>query len=115
MKLNLMIFLLLIISVKIYALDPLLPPSVNFDLTAWKVQTLDANLKVVYILESDLTYGYFSNYFYSNAIDGSLVFILKQVIIYRIIMWQSTTQQFLLGKVSFIKSRWRNCQQMFQL
>jgi hypothetical protein len=64
----------LILSIKTFALNPSLPPSSNFDLSAWKVQTLDVDLHVVNILSPELTNGYTTNYFYTNPTDGSLVF-----------------------------------------
>lgn len=62
------------LSIKIAALNPLLPPNSNFDLSAWKAQTLDETLKLANILSTDLMKGYTSSFFYTNTTDGSLVF-----------------------------------------
>lgn len=57
-----------------YALDPLLPPGSNFDLSAWEIQTLDPNLSLMDVYSDDLVKGYSSSFFYTDPIDGSLVF-----------------------------------------
>jgi len=68
------ILLLVVFSIQVSALNPTLPPSSNFDLSAWKLQTLDSNLAFNEILVPQLTNGYISDYFYTNSSDGSLVF-----------------------------------------
>jgi len=73
-KAKITVLLIFILSIKTFALNPLLPPSSNFDLSAWKVQTLDADLHVVNILSPELNNGYSTNYFYTHPTDGSLVF-----------------------------------------
>jgi hypothetical protein len=70
----LIIFLSSFLSFPIQALNPLLPPSGNFDLSAWKLQTLDANLAFTEIQANTLTNSYSSSLFYTNNTDGSLVF-----------------------------------------
>ena len=62
------------LSIQLYALDPLLPPGSNFDLSAWKVQTLDDNLKLFTAYSAELVNGYNSQFFYTNLSDGSLAF-----------------------------------------
>ena len=75
MKYFLTTILTLIIScINIYAINPLLPPSSNFDLSAWKLQTLDSNLAFTEIMASQLTNSYTSSFFYTNTSDGSIVF-----------------------------------------
>lgn len=56
------------------ALNPALKPSGNFDLSAWKLQTLDQSLSFTEIMASSLSTGYTSSYFYTNSSDGSMVF-----------------------------------------
>lgn len=74
MKANFTSLFFFILSIKTFALNPLLPPGSNFDLSTWKVQTLDVDLHVVNILSPELMNGYTTNYFYTNPTDGSLVF-----------------------------------------
>ena len=54
-------------------LNPSLPPGSNFDLSAWKLQTLDSNSNFVEISASQLKAGYTSSFFYTNTQDGSMV------------------------------------------
>ncbi len=51
-----------------------LPPGANFDLNAWKLQTLDADLKFIEKTPFELETGYTSPFFYSDSTDGSMVF-----------------------------------------
>jgi len=57
-----------------YAQNPLLPPGSNFDLSSWKLQTLDVNSNFTEIIATGLTNNYTSSFFYTNATDGSMVF-----------------------------------------
>ncbi len=63
----------MLLSLKLVALNPLLTPGSNFDLSAWKLQTIDANNNFKEIMATDLTNGYTSNLFYTDATDGSIV------------------------------------------
>ena len=74
MRAKILILSILFLKIKIFALNPLLPPNSNFDLSAWKAQTLDETLKLANILSTDLMKGYTSGFFYTNTTDGSLVF-----------------------------------------
>lgn len=55
-------------------LNPALPPGSNFDLSAWKLQTLDTDFGFIEISAANLTAGYTSNFFYTDKTDGSMVF-----------------------------------------
>lgn len=67
--------LFLIINPQSFAqLNPSLPPSSNFDLSAWKLQTLDSNYKFIEFRPAQLTAGYTSEFFHTNPTDGSMVF-----------------------------------------
>jgi hypothetical protein len=55
-------------------LNPLFPPGSNFDLSAWKLQTLTESLVFTEISASQLQSGYTSSFFYTNSTDGSMVF-----------------------------------------
>ena len=67
--------LLLSTTVGFAQLNPKLPPGSNFDLSAWKLQTLDTtDLSFVEIAASQLTSGHKNNYFYTDSVDGSMVF-----------------------------------------
>jgi hypothetical protein len=57
-----------------YAQNPSLPPSSNFDLSAWKLQTLDTGLNFTEIQPAVLTNGYSTSFFYTDPSDGSMVF-----------------------------------------
>ena len=71
---NLLVLLVTCFCTLAYAQNPSLPPSSNFDLSAWKLQTLDTNLAFTEIQAVDLTNSYISNNFYTSATDGSMVF-----------------------------------------
>jgi len=62
-----------ILSTTVFAQNPSRPPGQNFDLSAWKLQTLDAGLNFTEIQPADLTSGYTSSFFYTNSSDGSIV------------------------------------------
>jgi hypothetical protein len=55
-------------------LNPALPPGSNFDLSAWKLQTLGTDFSFIEIAAANLTAGYTSNFFYTDKTDGSMVF-----------------------------------------
>ena len=55
-------------------LNPSLPPGSNFDLSAWKLQTLDTNNNFVEISGTQIKAGYSSSFFYTNTQDGSMIF-----------------------------------------
>ena len=71
---NLLVLLIIFFCTLAYAQNPSLPPSSNFDLSAWKLQTLDTNLAFTEIQAVDLTNSYTSSFFYTNTTDGSMVF-----------------------------------------
>ena len=73
MKKQFLILSILLLSIKLIALNPLLPPGSNFDLSAWKLQTLDQNLLFTEISASSLSAGYISSFFYTDPTDGSIV------------------------------------------
>jgi len=50
-----------------------MPPSSNFDFSAWKLQTLDTSYYFTEALASKLTAGYVSRFFYTDSLDGALV------------------------------------------
>ena len=50
------------------------PPGSNFDLSAWKLQTLDDNLAFIEKTPVQLQAGHTSIYFYTDSVDGSMVF-----------------------------------------
>jgi hypothetical protein len=69
------LLLFIIISFSSYAqLNTSLPPGSNFDLSAWKLQTLDSNYNFVEKTASQLSAGYTTSFFYTNPNDGSMVF-----------------------------------------
>ena len=55
-------------------LNSKVPPSGNFDLRSWKLQTLDTNYHFTEVKPSKLSTGYTSNLFYTDSLDGALVF-----------------------------------------
>ncbi len=55
-------------------LRPDLPPGSNFDLSSWKLQTLDDTRAFHEIKPSELQTGHTSWYFYTDSTDGSMVF-----------------------------------------
>jgi len=63
----------IILSTSICAQNPSRPPGQNFDLSAWKLQTLDTGLNFTEIQPADLTNGYTSSFFYTSTNDGSIV------------------------------------------
>ncbi len=73
MKKQILISTILLLSLKLAALNPLLPPGSNFDLSAWKLQTLDQNLLFTEITATSLGTGYTSSFFYTDPTDGSIV------------------------------------------
>ena len=74
MKKYFLIISVFLLSNKLLALNLLTPPGSNFDLNAWKLQTLDQNLLFTEISASSLVNGYTSDFFYTNSSDGSIVF-----------------------------------------
>ena len=68
------LILSILFSIKLLALNPLLPPGSNFDLSAWKLQTLDQNLLFTEISASSLVSAYTSSLFFTDPTDGSMVF-----------------------------------------
>jgi hypothetical protein len=73
-KRQFVISILLLIILKSVALNPLLPPGSNFDLSAWKLQTLDANALFAEITSNQLVANYNSNLFFTDTADGAMVF-----------------------------------------
>ena len=73
MKKQILISSILLLSFKLIALNPLLPPGSNFDLSAWKLQTLDQSLVFTEISATSLGTGYTSSFFYTDQTDGSIV------------------------------------------
>lgn len=73
-KRQFIILILLLVLQKSVALNPVLPPSSNFDLSAWKLQALDVSLAIKEIFVPQLSNGYGSDFFYTNPVDGSIVF-----------------------------------------
>ena len=63
----------IILSTFTFAQNPSRPPGQNFDLSAWKLQTLDQNLLFTEISASSLGNGYTSSFFFTNSNDGSIV------------------------------------------
>jgi hypothetical protein len=55
-------------------LNPSLPPGSNFDLSAWKLQTISTSNAFTEVFSAALASGYTSNLFYTNATDGSMIF-----------------------------------------
>jgi len=55
-------------------LTVVLPPSSYFDLSAWKLQTLDASNAFTEIMSAQLVAGFNSDLFYTNPPDNSMVF-----------------------------------------
>ena len=72
-NMRLSLLFMLFASIAFAQLKPTLPPSSNFDLSAWKLQTLDSNNKFTEALPAQLSKGYQSQYFYTDAADGSMV------------------------------------------
>jgi hypothetical protein len=70
---NLFVSLIVIFCTQAYAQNPSLPPGSNFDLNAWKLQTLDQSLVFTEISASSLGAGYTSSFFYTDPTDGSIV------------------------------------------
>jgi hypothetical protein len=54
-------------------LNPLVPPGTNFDLSAWKLQTLTTGLAFTEVAAAQLVAGHTSIFFYTDSIDGSMV------------------------------------------
>jgi len=71
-----LILVLIVISQNLFtfAQNLSLPPCSNFDLSAWKLQTLDAGSNFAEIQAVNLTNSYSSSFFYTNTTDGSMVF-----------------------------------------
>lgn len=65
--------LILGLSIQLPAINPLLPPGSNFDLSVWKLQTLDQSLIFTEISANLLGNGYTSSFFYTDQTDGSIV------------------------------------------
>jgi hypothetical protein len=62
------------VNAQTLAISNPLPPGANFDLNAWKLQTLDADLKFIEKTPFELEAGYTSTFFYTDSTDGSMVF-----------------------------------------
>ena len=73
MKLRITILLTVVFCIKTFALNPLFPPGSNFDLSAWKLQTLDQSLLFTEVSANSLNTGYTSSFFYTDPTDGSIV------------------------------------------
>lgn len=69
-----LLFILCLSSMTFAQLNTKLPPGGNFDLRLWKLQTLDTNYRFTEVKPSKLSAGYSSNLFYTDSLDGSLVF-----------------------------------------
>lgn len=65
--------LLLFTSTSFSQLDSSLPPGSNFDLSVWKLQSLDASNALIEVTGTALKFGYTSNLFYTHPVDGSMV------------------------------------------
>ena len=63
----------MVFCIKTFALNPLFPPGSNFDLSAWKLQTLDQSLLFTEVSANSLNTGYTSSFFYTDPTDGSIV------------------------------------------
>ncbi len=57
-----------------WALDPALPPGRNVDLSAFKLQTLDADKRFLEVKADALQAGYSQPFFFTDAQDGAVVF-----------------------------------------
>jgi hypothetical protein len=57
-----------------YGLDPKLAPGKNFNLSAFKLQTMTDALAFVEVASDTLTKGFTNRFFYTDSIDGSMVF-----------------------------------------
>ena len=69
------ILLILLICPSVFAqLNPLLPPGSNFNLSSWKLQTIDTANKFIEITSADLMAGHTNSLFYTDSTDGSMVF-----------------------------------------
>ena len=55
-------------------LNPHIPPGLNFDLSVWKLQSLNQNLAFTEINSAQLQAGHTSSFFYTDTTDGSMVF-----------------------------------------
>src|SRR5271169_4837623 len=62
------------ISFPALSLDPKLPPGKNFNLSPFKLQTLNQNLAFFEMASDSLMNGYTNKYFYTDTSDGSMVF-----------------------------------------
>ncbi len=71
---NSLIFVFCLVTVSLAQLNPALPPSGNFDLRVWKLQTLDTSHRFTEVKPSKLSAGYVSDLFYTDSLDGALVF-----------------------------------------
>ena len=66
---------ILVINLHSFAqLNPFVPPGSNFDLSAWKMHTLDSNYKFIEANSTQLVSGYTTKFFYTDPTDGSMVF-----------------------------------------
>lgn len=61
---------------EIQAQNPSQPPSGNFDLSAWKLQTQDDTYAFTEIPASTLTNKFSSQFFYTQPTDGSMTFMI---------------------------------------
>jgi Alginate lyase/Secretion system C-terminal sorting domain len=74
MKKQILILTILLLSLKLVALNPQLPPGSNFDLDSWILQTISTGNLFEEKLPPDLRSGFTNSLFYTNTVDGSLVF-----------------------------------------
>jgi len=75
-KISLAGILLLFAVNWISALDPSLPPGKNFNLGAFKLQTLDDEKKVIQISSAQLSSGFTNKYFFTDEKKGAMVFLV---------------------------------------
>ena len=74
MKKQILILSILLLCLKLFSLNPQLPPGSNFDLDPWILQTISTNNLFEEKLPPDLRNGFTNSLFYTNTNDGSLVF-----------------------------------------
>lgn len=63
-----------VVSFPALSLNPKLPPGKNFNLSPFKLQTLNQNLAFFEMASDSLVNGYTSKWFYTDTTDGSMVF-----------------------------------------
>jgi hypothetical protein len=67
-------FLMISAAFPSFGLNPKLAPGKNFDLSAFKLQTQTEGLAFVEVSSDTLTKGFTNRFFYTDSIDGSMVF-----------------------------------------